>query len=68
MVHFIAARYKGEKGDEVGETNDFNSYLFAVESNIKTDESQDGNEHYRFPRRGSTYPMVNFVVQTGTLG
>ena len=68
MVHFIAARYKGEKGDEQGETNDFNSYLFAVESNIKTDEAQDGNEHYRFPRRGSTYPMINFVVQTGTLG
>jgi len=67
VMQYVVGKYKGEKGDPVGEQQELDSYFLAVQNLAKVDGEQDGNESFQFPRRDG-FLNVNFTVQDGTLG
>lgn len=67
VIDYATARYKGEKGDSVGEKEEMDSYDKKVAAMKKIDGETDGNESFRLPRRDAPFPQVILDV-TGTLG
>ena len=66
VVDYVAARYKGEKGDARGEQEEMDAYDLKVKNLKRMDGDTDGNESTRLPRRDSNGTVTLRV--NGTLG
>ena len=69
IIFYIAAQYKGEKGDLNGEAQDMRNYEQKVAEALKLDLKLDSGRRQRLPRRRSRGASqgVSFTVQAGTL-
>lgn len=66
VIDYAVGRYKGEKGDTVGEKEEMDSYSLKVAALKKVDGETDGNEVHRLPRRDAPFPTIVLDV-TGTI-
>ena len=68
VIDWATGRYKGEKGDAVGEKEEIDSYGQKVRAMKKIDGETDGTESFRLTRRDSAFPQIALLNVSGTLG